>query len=77
MRFFSLPSTLIRRVLSQAIGRVVDTLLGKQAALIEDVEQDETGEHDDEQPAPTATSTAVNVPDGAAAAANVRLSGRM
>ena len=44
---FPLPSALIRRVRSQAIGHVVDTLLGKQAALIEDVEQDETGQHDD------------------------------
>ena len=31
-----LPSALIRRVRSQAIGHVVDTLLGKEAALIED-----------------------------------------
>ena len=38
---------LVERAIQDAIGYVVDTLLGKQAALIEDVEQDETGDHDD------------------------------
>ena len=45
---FQLPSALIQRVLSLAISHVVDTLLGQEAALVEDVEQDEAGNHDDD-----------------------------
>ena len=40
-----IPATTDQR--RSAIGRVVDALLGQQAALVEDVEQDEPGQHDD------------------------------